>query len=387
MRARWVIGGLVFYALTVGVTIELAARSTYHFRKPHLPFFLAASQFAYRFYPALRQAMQDPSPPMPRVLVLAASTLHPEFGDVASRLQQALEAAWGSPVRVDNLSVPGHGALDSYYKYWYVRQKSFDLVVLYHGINELRANNVPDALWKDDYSHYWWYTEVNFYFTHQPLTRWGLLAPFYLKAVLMQMDHKLLHPHRFVTDGVPRPEWLVYGDAIKTARPFKRDLERIMSLAESKGEPVVLMTFAYALPEGYTLERLRQRTLGFAPAPNASPVELWGTPEHIRKGLEVHNAVIRDLAASHPVVFVDQAALLGQDPKLFIDVSHLSPDGAGQFVEHLISAIQRRGIRPRTTFTRASSADISTVLMPAKLRGLRKRGLRLPRVPMVVPMP
>ena len=205
----------------------------------------------------------------------------------------------------------------------------------------------------------------------------------------MRTDHKWLHPHRFVTDGAPRPEWLVYGETIKTTQPFKRDFERIMRLAESKGEPVVLMTFAYALPEDYTLERFRQGTLGFVPAPNASPTELWGTPEHIRKGLEVHNSIVRDLATAHDVVFVDQAALLGQDPKFFIDACHLSPGGAEQFVENIMSAIQHRGMRPlpRMAFSRTPSANMSAVLTSAKPRGLRRRGLRLPKLPMVAPMP
>ncbi len=371
------------YALALGLTVELAARTSYHVRKPRLSFWLPASQFVYRFYPALQQAVKDGQHSTgPRVLVLAASTLHPDFSDVAARLQRGLEAAWGTPVQVENLSVPGHGVLDSYYKYRSLQQAPFDLVLVYHGINELRANNIPPTLWKDDYSHYWWYDEVNFYFRHPRLVQCGFLAPFFLKHVLTRLDRTVLRPWRFVGDGAPRSDWLVYGAQIKTARPFRRDLERVVRLAASKGDPVLLMTFAYALPESYTSERLRAGTLGFVPSPNASPVELWGSPPSIREGLEAHNQVIKAVAAAHGVPLVDQDALLQHDPALFIDVCHLSPAGAERFAGNILAAVASRQLRPRAMPSQELAVHTPVIGSPIPwLKGLRRRGLKLPKTP------
>ena len=70
---------------------------------------------------------------------------------------------------------------------------------------------------------------------------------------------------------------------------------------------------------------------------------MWGLPENVRKGLDVHNTVLRAVGKGEGVLFVDQQALLGNEPKNFIDVCHLSPAGMEQFVQHILAELLRRG--------------------------------------------
>ena len=55
------------------------------------------------------------------------------------------------------MSQGAHTTLDSYLKHKALHNKTFDVVVIYHGINEVRANNSPPEIFKPDYSHYAWY--------------------------------------------------------------------------------------------------------------------------------------------------------------------------------------------------------------------------------------
>jgi hypothetical protein len=57
---------------------------------------------------------------------------------------------------IHNASHPAHTSLDSLYKYRELQDKSFDLVIIYHGINKTRANNCPPHVFQADYSHYAW---------------------------------------------------------------------------------------------------------------------------------------------------------------------------------------------------------------------------------------
>jgi hypothetical protein len=344
--------GATVVAITVTVvllTAEAAAR--YHYwRTYHVPLLATPADLLYGYYPELRAAMEPVAPEHPRVLLLGASVLNQTFGDVAPLLRDALTEAWGAEVRVANLSMLGHGTLDSYYKYRALEGQSFDLVIVYHAINELRANNVPPASWRDDYGHYTWYDEINFYFRHDELRRLPFLAPFFLHHAATELDRRVLHLRDYVPMTAPEPAWLAYGGDLKTVPVFRRNLEAILALAAARSDPVMLMTFAYHLPPDYTLERFERHELGFGTwkGSTPSPVEIWGTPEHVRAGLGAHDDVLRALHDAHPeALFVDQEARLGADPVNFVDVCHLSPEGAKRFVAGIMEAVRARGLEPR----------------------------------------
>jgi hypothetical protein len=344
-RARRAAASVLLSFVLGAVVFEVAGRVSY-FSRHGMPFGSPASALIYRFYPNLRDV---PAPAgETRVLILGGSTLSPGFSDVGARLERGLAEWLQRPVRIINLAMPAQGSLDSFYKYWALRDQPFDLVILYDGINELRTNNVPPALWRDDYGHYAWYEEVNFFMRHHGWTRAGLVLPFYVQHKLVALDRKVLNRGRTLAynSASSRPEWMAYGATVRSAAPFRANLERTIELARRKGEPVLLMSFAWCIPEDYSLELFRTYQLPYARGAGAEPVEMWGAPPHIRAGLIAHNAVIRDVAQRSGTWFVDQHAALGEQPLRFLDVCHLSPAGAEVFADRILEELRRRWPAP-----------------------------------------
>jgi hypothetical protein len=59
----------------------------------------------------------------------------------------------------------------------------------------------------------------------------------------------------------------------------------------------------------------------------------------VTRALEAHNRVIRELAASRDVLFVDAAAELAPGRETFDDICHLTWAGESRFVERLAAAV------------------------------------------------
>jgi hypothetical protein len=98
------------------------------------------------------------------------------------------------------------------------------------------------------------------------------------------------------------------------------------------------MSFAWYVPPGYSLERMRARRLDYSDP--LLPLEAWGEPESVARALSAHDAVLREAVARRPeVLFVDQEALVPRDGRHFRDVCHLSPLGAEVFLDGLERAI------------------------------------------------
>lgn len=322
---------LAAFALFLLALCELSARA-YLSLKDGIPFFSPASGHIYRYYPALKSIDDDNAPPAPgevRVLLLGASVLHNPLYDAGAVVQTMLEAnpkLAGRKIRVYNLAVEGHTSLDSYYKYLHLmrRGRRFDAVIVYDAINELRANNCPPEMFRQDYSHYAWYDEVNFYHRWEAAFHAGFYFPYFFYIAARRVEARF-NPRIYVPRERPRPEWYKYGEDIKSAAPFKRNLELIAGLAANNHQTLILSTFAYYLPPDYSLDKLKARTL---PGTYVIPVEMWGSPRAVVKGLGVHNNIIRQIAnEQHTIRFLDEEKNIPPEPRWFIDICHLSPDG------------------------------------------------------------
>ena len=275
-----------------------------------------------------------------RILCLGGSTSqwanYPEFIAWAFRGQPYIRLN-DLTVKVYSAGYEAHTTLDSYYKYRYLyKDYDFDLVIIYHGINDVRANSCPPGMFKADYSHYAYYSIINpaVKLMDIPLMNRSFLA---LKIVLTYEEQRrkrieARNPDAFVPEEIPRPEWRQYGSEIKTAAPFGDNLQKIVDLAALRGQKTLLMTFAYCLPDSYTFEAFEKGELGYAQGVDpAQPVEIYGAAENVIKGLEAHNQVIRQVAESSNTYFIDQEKFLRGDMDSFIDVCHFSQSGISRF--------------------------------------------------------
>jgi hypothetical protein len=299
------------------------------------------------FYPEISRAEYAPIRPNPdayNVLFLGGSVLQ---GGVHSqidvRLRETLARRTGQKVRIYNLASVGHSTLDSFYKYQRLSHQQFDLVIVYHGINEVRANNCPAEIFRDDYSHYAWYELINELHRRRPKSYF--VTPYSLRFLTLHGKHHF-QKHKYIPRHHPPPAWLDYGAELKTPGPFEANLRKIVELANAKREPVLLMTFAYHLVDGYTDEAFQNRQLDYSDP--FAPVGLWGKPDNVRRAVDEHNRRIIKVAQESKCFFVDQRSLMPPEGEFFNDVCHLTHEGTRQFVANMLDTATA-ALRPETT--------------------------------------
>jgi hypothetical protein len=323
--------GYSLYCLVLLASLELCARAFWWQRG--VRFFHAQKEIYYSFYPEMRRITHAPCQDCFDILLLGASVLNNTYGSVEAVLKEDLTPVSGKQIRVDNIAMSAQTSLDSYYKYRRLKDKHYDVVIDYDGINEVRTNAVPPALFRNDYSHYSWYKTVND-FEKNADGRW-LVLPYTLEFAIDSYRNRVVLDR----DG-PRKEWLDYGCDIKSAGPFRQNTERIVQIAREKHEPVLLMSLSYYIPNGYTEAKFKKRALDYAR--HLYPVELLGKPTCVAAGIDAHNAVIRDIAKRYDnVLFVDQERLMPHEGVYFNDMCHLTTRGCQRFVDNMLSTITR----------------------------------------------
>ncbi|RKY42854.1 MAG: hypothetical protein DRP85_01455 [Candidatus Makaraimicrobium thalassicum] len=320
----------VIYLIFLAVLLEILARG-YYASGRGMSFLSTAGDQVYMWYPELKGLKEYSYDEGGfNVLLLGGSALTEDWGEIPKYLREKSRSVLGKKANIVNLAA-AHGSLDSFYKYKLADGKRFDCVIFYHGINEVRANNVPPRLWKEDYSHYSWYEEVNFYFRHPGLRRAAMLLPYFLKHLLVQLDREVIRRDRYVPTHSPRPEWKRYGKDIKTKDSFRNNLLRIAGIAESRQEPLLVMTFAYYLPDGDEYDE---------DSPYVRSAGLWGEPENVVLGIRAHNEVVRELALGGDFMFLDQQKIIDRDRKYFKDICHFSGEGSEIFASNIVDKVK-----------------------------------------------
>ncbi|GAB4159137.1 MAG: hypothetical protein Tsb009_36400 [Planctomycetaceae bacterium] len=257
------------------------------------------------------------------VLLLGGSVLE----QTAPELERELKRFYGEKLRLYNVSKSAHTTRDSYHKWKRLGEKQFDLVVIYHGINDIRMNCCPDGEFRDDYTHCAWYASFE--------------RRIQAKSLMIQgvgLDRSASK----IGLGAPDEPLLDAGNTIKTTKAFRSNLNAIIQAANVKHTPVLLMTFASYLPENYSRAAFEAGELDYGKGQHQLAAELWGHPRNVRKTLAAHNAVIRQLARENPqVVFIDQAKQMSQTGRHFSDPCHLTEKGIEAFVANMMPVIKQ----------------------------------------------
>jgi len=315
---------------------EVAARA--YWRLAFHASFLHPDRVLYAFYPELKEvnrARPSRDDRYQDILLLGGSTLQKEWGEVEQALAERLAFAGHRNVRIHNLAREAHTSRDSLLKYGALPRARFELVVVYDGINEARVNNVPPALYREDYGHYSWYATVNALASYQGRAHFALPLT---GSLLLHSVQRALRPDRYVPTGWPRQDWLTFGGDLRSAASFRRNLSEILSLARDRGDPVLLLSFATYVPANY--ERLAFKKSELDYGRHLIPLEMWGAPANVLAAVAAHNAVVRDLAAHTPGVrFVDEEQRLAGQPRYFNDPCHLTVEGSMAFVDALLPAV------------------------------------------------
>lgn len=336
------------FLLYVLVLLEVGSR-VYWMVKRDLPFFATQQDFYDRFYEEIkdsgvREADLAKDNGHFDVLLLGGSAMDRIARSLAEDSEE-MASAFGEltdqPVRVYNLAAPALTTRDSLIKYQLMGDldKHFDLVVVYHGINDLRMNNIAPDRFESDYTHSGWYCQIN------RMQAYGRLLSVW--TVPYTCEYTVLHilSSKKLDVFIPRhklnTDWMQYGEDIKTAGPFAKNLRQIAAAAKQRGEPLALVTFAWHMPEDYTVEALRADKLDYSGEVPPDAVENWGTPAAVRKGMAVHNGIVRNLGATHPdVMLVDVEPAIEKSGAMFNDVCHLSEAGKREWLKCVAPALK-----------------------------------------------
>ena len=334
---------VLIYVLFLLLLLEVGSR-TYLAITMHASWF-APGDSILNYYPEVKEALH--TPPMAgrptRILLLGGSVVARGEQDIQSVLLERLRQKSGRPVQVVNVASPAHTTLDSLRKYRLLADERFDLVIFYHGINDVRANLCPDDVFQPDYTHMLWHRLIHRIEVHPELS---FLAHPYVAHLLWVTVKEQLWPPRLVPmrtpDGVIAPggenvsSWRGYGATIKTRASFQRNVEAVIRLARQKGEPLLLMTFATYPAPHYSFARFKAKNLDYAK--HWVPTEVWGAPAHVPPAVAAHNEVICGLAREQKDVhFLDMAGSIPHDGVHFDDICHLSFAGKKAWVEAMLA--------------------------------------------------
>lgn len=329
---------LVYLALLT----EVGTRCYWRFARK-LSFF-DTSEIWHTFYPewvntGVDHVALDKEDGVCDVLILGGSVVNEGFGDIGVRLEKGLQEQLGRPVRVCNLSFAARTSRDSLIKYRELERQHFDMVVVYHGINDTRMNNCPAKLYREDYSHCSWYHKIILFQKHVE-KKW-LAFPFTLHYTAVSILDQL--PLGMYTPRMnPRDEWLEYGATVKTANAFHNNLGEIASLARQRGARVVLMTFAYHLPQAVTGAPEKEEDY----AVGRSLVEIWGRAKDVAAAIDAHNQQVTQLVRGQPdILFVDQHGLMVKNGSQFYDCCHFTRAGCAAFVRNILDRLPP-GVQP-----------------------------------------
>lgn len=260
------------------------------------------------------------------VLLLGGSVLE----QVGPELQRVLEARCSRPVEVYNVARSAHTSRDSLLKWRFLKGRRFDVVVIYHGINDIRMNCVAPGLFREDYTHCAWYAGF------ESRRAAGTVN---LPAILTQTASRAAER---IGLGEPEAADLAFGSEIRTPGPFRQNLAEIVAGVREQQGVVVLCSFASFLPENYTRDAFRSHELGYGSGVYELPVEAWGLPDNVSRTLDAHNRQIRELAvagAGPDLRFLDLAREFPADGEHFSDVCHLTADGTRFWVQMVLPAI------------------------------------------------
>ncbi len=309
-------------------------------------FFLPENGMLREYYPEIMPVLQTDIKKnglQKNILILGGSVVSPGYSGLENRLDTMLTPHFpeGTQLRIFNLAVPAHSSLDNVRKYALLKEKQFDLVIYYEAINESRFNNISTKLFREDYSHVRWYRDFSLLLRHPELN--FTVIPYALHLIYTRLGDRL-HPGSLLELDQVEKQNLQYGDTIKSASSYRRNIETLVSIAASRNDKLLLISYTSYFPEGITLTGEESDMKYFAGCRFASPVTIWGTPDHVRKSIAAHNRQLEEVALSRGVRYLDMKSLFPARQEYFCDVCHFSEEGARLFARTLRDYILKENI-------------------------------------------
>ena len=315
------------------VSLELGARL--YWRSEHKVPWTQRGGIFHVFYPNVgicREEANRPDETHRDILVLGGSVVD-EMRDGFTRLERRL----GDDIRLHVAGRIAHTTLDSRRKHEWLEDLGYDDVLVYHGINDCKYDNMPAELFDDGYSVYPFYQAVTALLRH-PEADWFAL-PYTLEFAWIQARH-LKRVKWTKPTASAREEWWIHGSDVKSARTFRSNLEDLVERSRRLGQTVHLATFASYIPPDYTDEKFLAGELDYD-SPRL-PAAIWGDAVNVRNCIAVHNEILRDIGSRYDNVrIIEVENAIPSEGRLYDDPCHFSAAGKAVFFDALEAGLRR----------------------------------------------
>lgn len=315
--------------------------------------FFKPSDSVYHFYPELRKVSNySYDNDRINVLVLGGSVVYddtvsfPLDGDtITSYFCSFPELLPKDKFNVLSLSNVGHNSLDSKYKYKFVENCKFDYILVYHGINDTRANNIESNRFDVNYRHIEFYDDIYVLLKHRNIDYYSSIFLFdWIVHSIVKKNKSYIDKEnvsqlfKFDDEG----NFFKHGNNILSESTFRNNYIAILELAIKKDEILILPTYSFYLDSQYTYDKFKNKELDYSQ--QIFPVELYGLPQNVKKGILKHNSIIVDLAKTYTsnTVFIDLESQIPKNKMYFDDICHLNSQGCLLFSQLVADAILNR---------------------------------------------
>lgn len=320
---------LISSFMTLGV-LEGAIRY-FHSSKHEMTFTYDIEEEIYRSLSIIKKEYNEQDI---NILLLGGSVLD----DIVPRFRETYQE--NKKIKIYDMAAAAHSTRDSKLKLEYLTRKGFkfDHIIFYHGVNDARANNVPPEMFKENYDHYFFYSQINPAFNlENKVLRLFLKSAIFIKAYQSFFYYVFKDDEgRFVPAHNPREKWLRYGHDLKSVKSFSENLSSIIKNATSTDSKLIIPRFATFLPENYDQLKHKNNQLGYAQIDGSSKyfliVDAWGKFKNVKKAVHEHNKIIKNF--SDRFQYIDTTSF-DENGKLFVDPCHFSSDGINLFVSSL----------------------------------------------------
>jgi lysophospholipase L1-like esterase len=187
-----------------------------------------------------------------------------------------------------------------------------DIVVIYHGYNDLVPSLTPD--FKSDYSHakrnlgeVWPYYKVSSMYPDLPIALYNyFIVQFFGQFFGQNIRYSLL-------DAISRGKVDITSDFIGL-QTYQRNIEHIVNLCKSNGIRVILSTFCHYLYEDVKNSKIHHK---------------------YHEGVLLENQAMMEIAENYAIPLVDNNIIFPYEERYFVDSIHFSPDGMKILAENI----------------------------------------------------
>jgi lysophospholipase L1-like esterase len=235
-------------------------------------------------------------------------------------LERILNSTMSGPIEVNNCGQGGYNSADIMVRFaLQVIDTQPDIVVIYHGYNDIRAYLTPG--FESDYSHVrcnlgerYWKFALAAKIPYIPLKFLNFLVNQWLPC---NIRNSLLDQ---VTKGTIDSSL----DPTVGLGIYQRNLQHIIDLCRCNGIQVILSTYCHFLHDA-----------------------IKDDPLHLLYGriVKEENEIMRRLAEDNELTLVDNAVLLPQEERYFVDSVHFTPEGMRLIASHIAEVIRQLSSR------------------------------------------